>query len=71
MRSGVVGFGMGGGAVGSMVSMGIKWWGEGKTNEKAWLQRRLGIFNYLLVFATVRLTVRAPILGFCEKKNTT
>ena len=54
-----------------MVSAGIKWWDEGKTNDKAWLQVRLGIFNYLPMFATVRLTVRAPILGFCDEKNTT
>ena len=38
-------------ATGSRVSAGIKLWGEGKTNEKAWLQVRLGIINYLLLFS--------------------
>jgi len=39
-------------------------------NEKAWLQERFGILNYLLVFVTGGLTVRAPILRFCEEKHT-
>lgn len=39
-------------------------------NETYWLQVRFGIVNYTLVFATVRLTVRAPILRFYEEKHT-